>query len=213
MAKHEDSDVHVSLKRAAYYAKYLQSLATSLRVEPMIAFSIHTPHELNFATDVQPARTAALDAVMRISKLLQAAFDIRQRLSEANHAYGVNRLLNQRERIKLNMALLARAIEAFKSGHGEDDKEHHYNTARAKIAAMKVRAANPDGLGFNSREEIQIKVIPTGSRDLENMESDLRSLQRTYQQLMEELVSVNVRHTVALPAYIVNLVQEVGLSD
>lgn len=176
----------ISLRKAAALQLSITEALKRLRLDGSLTVSIY---EADPEAKIAAARTEVTSAMGRRAGLLDALYDLRVRVGEANAKAGVDRLLAELARIERDVQLL--------SGLGQSPVRDAPEILSARISRLRTREEAPVGrFGTPQALPETIAMSVFDQADLDRFQSELRALTRRRQHVKDGLVELNARTTI-----------------
>jgi len=177
----------ISLRKAAALQLSISEALKRLRLDGSLIVSIY---EADPEARISAARTEFSEAMRRREGLLDALYDLRIRVGEANARSGVDRLLAELARVERDVQLL--------TGLGQSPVRDAPEILSARIMRLRTREEAPVGRFGTPQaipETIAMSVFDPADQD--RFQSDLRALLRRRQRIKDELVELNAKTTIS----------------
>jgi hypothetical protein len=185
----------ISLRKAAALQVSIAEALKALKLDPSVSVSIHDP-------DVQGRIEAASDAfqaaLARRKALLDALYDIRKKVAEANQSAGVSDLLAHAARVEKDIQSLSDLASV--------NTRESSGIISARIERMKTREDAPQ-TRFTGVPQDEIRVSLLDEAGKAGFERELRALKRTRQGLKDLLLEANARAEIRLSGATVEILQ------
>lgn len=176
--------MEVTLRKAAALSKALLDAARKPTLSKTIEVSIYTEDAISTLAEVGVATFQA--NLAKALDLTALAFDIRRQIATANHAAGIDTLLNEKARLDAQERFLV-AVETGAAGTPLD-------IAETKLSVMRARSES--GVAHYASEELSVQVVTDD--DLANEKTLLQLLRRRKVAIADELLVANTTARVRL---------------
>lgn len=187
--------MEISLRKAAALQLSITEALSTLRMDATLTVSIYEEAPEERIRAQAQAWSQALD---RRTGLLDALYDIRTRLGEANQSFGVNRILAEHARIERDVQLYVKLSQL--------DPREAPEILKARMERMRTREPAPTsrfGGAADPQETLQVGLFDHD--EIEGFSSELRRLKRLRQKIKDELVELNAASRISLHADTVSI--------
>lgn len=185
----------ISLRKAAALQNSIAEALKALKLDTAVSVSIHEP---DVQGKIEAAKIAWKAAFAQRKALLDALYDIRKKVSEANQTAGVGDLLAHAARVEKDIQSLSDLVTVNTRESSE--------ILSARIERMKTREDAPQAR-FTGVPQDEIRVSLVDDTEKSAFESELRALKRTRQSLKDALLEANARAMIRLSATTVEILQ------
>jgi predicted O-linked N-acetylglucosamine transferase (SPINDLY family) len=185
----------ISLRKAAALQISIAEALKALKLDTAVSVSIHEP---DVQGRIEAANAAWKASWARRKALLDALYDIRKKVSEANQAAGVGDLLAHAARVEKDIQSLSDLVSVNVRESSE--------IISARIERMKTREDAPQSR-FTGVPQDEIRVSLVDEAEKSAFESELRALKRTRQSLKDALLEANARAAIRLSVATVEILQ------
>jgi hypothetical protein len=187
--------MEISLRKAAALQISIADALKALKLDPAVAVSIYEP---DVQGKIEAASAAWKAAFARRKALLDALYDIRKKVSEANQTAGVGDLLAHAARVEKDIQSLSDLVAVNIRESSE--------VLSARIERLKTREDGPQ-TRFTGVTQDEIRVTLVDETEKASFESELRALKRTRQKLKDALLEANARAVIRLSGATVEILQ------
>ena len=184
----------ITLRKAAVLQNAINDALKQIDIKSEVALTeFHRPED-----EIARAKAAVQAGIQRRERLIQALFDIRQRVSVANHESGVNSNLTL-------VAGMEKQIQFYTGLAGKEVREG------ADVLAGKLRKISESKserlYGYN--DTVNTSVF--AAEDIAGFKKIVIDLKKAKQQLQDQILELNVRTEIELSDESVAALQAEGL--
>jgi hypothetical protein len=190
-----DLNLRKARKLEAKILAYANAMSLSSAVKVRIMAS-----ESERSDALSAGRSKFLSDVSTQKSLILARFNIRQAISDANQAVGINALINKREGIQALLEKSTGTVDAL-----------DYKEATDLADAKKRSLENGDSSRAYGETSVTFSLPVALVHDVAGFKAHELALKRQLEETEDELSQKNLGAKVTLPADTVKLLQSVGL--
>ncbi|CAM6004809.1 unnamed protein product [Sphagnum balticum] len=150
-------------------------------------------------TALLEARTRLTEQVNTRQALTRARFSIRKAIADANHAVGIDSLMNEREEVTTQLALSTAALTPLDSAAAED-----------LIQAKRARLEKGDSNRYGD-DGVTVDFSVADARDIATWKANDVAAKRRLEDLEDQLSQKNLGAKITLPSETAKLLGSVGL--
>jgi len=190
--------MELNLRKARKLEAKILTHLKSLSLSPAVRVRVLATDEERSAA-LAAGRTKYLSDLNTEKSLILARFAIRQDIANANHAVGINALINKREALQALLEKSSSGVDAL------DEKE------AADLAMSKKLQLEGSGSRAYGEASVTFPLPVTSAHDVAGFKAHELSLKRQLEETEDELSQKNLGAKITLPADTVKLLQSAGL--
>jgi len=190
--------MQLSLRKARKLEAKIQAGVDAMDLKQAVKIRVLASKEERDAA-LTAAREKYNNGVEIRKQLIVARFVIREQVSEANAASGINTLMAQREAVQALLAKSVAGVDALDSLQAED-----------QIAARKTLLDNGSSSGYGDPSVTVLLPVSTAA-DVDAFNASDAELKRQLEDIEDSLSQKNMGVKITLSQEIVKLLQDAGL--